>query len=328
MSENYISICVTSNDLNKRLDKFLSEKIDHLSRRRIQSIIVNENVRFNGSTIISASSKIKSTGKITVKVPESSESTIESQEIKINVIYEDSNIIVLNKEAGMVVHPGAGNNSNTLVNALLHHCKGSLSGIGGILRPGIVHRIDKMTSGLIVVAKDDNTHVSLSNQFKDQVVNKEYILFCWGNFTKYKGNIKNYIIRSPKNRKKMSVSKIDKGKFSFTEYEVIEKFRIDEKNYISLVRCWLKTGRTHQIRVHMSHIGHNLIGDKLYGSKKNEKIKDEELKKLIFTQFIDQERHALHAKKLSFKHPVKNQEMNFEAELPEDFEILLKHLSQ
>ena len=207
MSKNYITISVTSNDLDKRIDKFLSEKVISVSRNRMQSLISEKMVKINDQIISSPSSKIKSTGIITLEIPEPIEAIAKPKDIKINIIYEDKNLIVINKKAGMVVHPGAGNSENTLVNALLHHCGCTLSGIGGVLRPGIVHRIDKMTSGLIVVAKDDQTHLSLSNQFKNKTVEKEYYLFCWGHLINQKGSIENYIIRSSRNRKKMTVSK-------------------------------------------------------------------------------------------------------------------------
>ena len=176
MSKNYITISVTSNDLNKRIDKFLTEKVSSISRNRLQTIISEKKVKINNQIIISSSSKIKSSGIVTLEIPEPIEALAEPKDIEIKIIYEDRNLIIIDKKAGMVVHPGAGNFDNTLVNALLHHCGNSLSGIGGVLRPGIVHRIDKMTSGLIVVAKNDETHFSLSNQFKNKTVEKEYYL--------------------------------------------------------------------------------------------------------------------------------------------------------
>ena len=225
MSKNYISISVTSNDLNKRIDKFLTEKVSSISRNRLQTIISEKKVKINNQIIISSSSKIKSSGIITLEIPEPIEAQAIPKDIEIKIIYEDSNLIIIDKKAGMVVHPGAGNFDNTLVNALLHHCGNSLSGIGGVLRPGIVHRIDKMTSGLIVVAKNDKTHFSLSNQFKNKTVEKEYYLFCWGSFINQKGSIENYIIRSNRNRKKMTISKNNTGRFASTDYEVLEEFQ-------------------------------------------------------------------------------------------------------
>ena len=277
MSKNYITISVTSNDLNKRIDKFLNEKVSSISRNRLQSIISEKKVKINDQIIISSSSKIKYSGIITLEIPEPIEAQAIPKNIQIKIIYEDSNLIIIDKKAGMVVHPGAGNFDNTLVNALLHHCGSSLSGIGGVLRPGIVHRIDKMTSGLIVVAKNDETHFSLSNQFKNKTVEKEYYLFCWGGFINQKGSIENYIIRSNRNRKKMTISKNNTGRFASTDYEVLEEFRINDDNYIKFVKCKLNTGRTHQIRVQMSHIGCPLLGDMLYGKQKIEKVDNKNL---------------------------------------------------
>ena len=235
MSKNYITISVTSNDLNKRIDIFLNEKVSSISRNRLQSIISKKKVKINNQIVISSSSKIKSTGIITLEIPEPVDALAIPKDIEIKIIYEDSNLIIIDKKAGMVVHPGAGNFDNTLVNALLHHCGNSLSGIGGVLRPGIVHRIDKMTSGLIVVAKNDETHLSLSNQFKNKTVEKEYYLFCWGGFINQKGSIENYIIRSNRNRKKMTISKNNTGRFASTDYEVLEEFRINDDNYIKFI---------------------------------------------------------------------------------------------
>ena len=284
MSKNYINIYVTSNDLDKRIDKFLADKISSISRNRLQSIISEKKVKINNQIIFSSSSRIKSIGIITLEIPEPSEAMAKPKEIEIKIIYEDRNLIIIDKKAGMVVHPGAGNVDNTLVNALLHHCGNTLSGIGGVLRPGIVHRIDKMTSGLLVVAKNDQTHLSLSNQFKNKTVQKEYYLFCWGGFIDQKGSIQNNIIRSNRNRKKMTISKNNTGRFSSTDYEILEEFNINDDNSIKFVKCKLKTGRTHQIRVHMSHIGCPLIGDMLYGKQKIEKVNNKNLKNLLITK--------------------------------------------
>ncbi len=327
MSENYITISITSNDLNKRIDKLLTEKISSISRNRLQSFILKKKVRINEEIILSTSFKIKSLGKIILEIPEPNESIIEPKKINIKIIYEDRNLIVIDKQPGMVVHPGAGNFDDTLVHALLYHCGESLSGIGGVIRPGIVHRIDKMTSGIIVVAKDDQTHISLSNQFKNKTVEKEYNLFCWGNLINKKGLIENYITRSIRNRRKMTISNLNKGRFASTEYKILKEFEISNNNYISLIKCKLNTGRTHQIRVHMSHIGLPLVGDKLYGRQKIEKVKDEKLKIFLQKNFINTGRQALHAKKLGFYHPVKKEKVTFETGLPTDLQRLIKALN-
>ena len=319
MSKNYINISVTSNDLDKRIDKFLTEKVSSISRNRLQSIISEKKVKINDQIILSPSSKIKSTGIITLQIPEPTKAFAMPQDIEIKIIYEDRNLIIIDKKAGMVVHPGAGNFDNTLVNALLHHCGNTLSGIGGVLRPGIVHRIDKMTSGLIVIAKNDQTHQSLSNQFKNKTVQKEYYLFCWGGFVDQRGSIQNYIIRSNRNRKKMTVSKNNTGRFASTDYEVLEEFQINDENYIKFIKCRLNTGRTHQIRVHMSHIGCPLLGDRLYGKQKIDKVNNKKLKSFIIKNFINNGRQALHAKKLGFYHPEKKERVTFETAFPSDF---------
>lgn len=326
MSENYIVIYATSNDLNKRIDKFLNEKLESFSRSRLQSFIINQKVTLNGKYIPSSSFKIKNLGEIRIEVPPIKKSNILAQNIKIEVIYEDSNIMVINKPAGMVVHPGAGNKEGTLVNALLYHCEGSLSGIGGIARPGIVHRIDKMTSGLLLIAKDDQTHLHLSEQFKNKTIKREYFLFCWNNFIQTKGVFESYISRSNRNRKRMAIDKKNRGKLAITEYEMIKSYKVNQNEYITFVKCELKTGRTHQIRVHMSNNGNTLVGDKLYGKQSLDRIKQDKLKNIIYKNFVSVERQALHARTIGFYHPTKKKYMSFGSELPGDFKGLLEEL--
>jgi len=328
LSENYIVIYATSNDLNKRIDKFLNEKLESFSRSRLQSLIIDQKVTLNGQYVQSTSFKIKNSGEIKIEVPPVIKSNILAQNIKIEIIYEDSNILIVNKPAGMVVHPGAGNKEGTLVNALLYHCEKSLSGIGGVARPGIVHRIDKMTSGLLLVAKDDQTHLHLSEQFKSKTINREYFLFCWNNFMKTKGTFESYISRSNRNRKRMAIDRTNKGKFAITEYEMLRSYKVNNNEYITFVKCKLKTGRTHQIRVHMSNNGNTLVGDKLYGKQNVDRIKDNKLKDLIYKNFVSTERQALHAKTIGFYHPTKKKYMSFESELPSDFKGLLDELER
>ena len=328
MSENYIVIYVTSNDLNKRIDKLLNEKIKSFSRNRLQSFILDNKVNFNGEFVDSPSYKIKTSGEIKVEIPKTKESKILAEKINIEIIYEDSNLLIINKPAGMVVHPGAGNKQGTLVNALLYHCEDSLSGIGGIARPGIVHRIDKMTSGLLLVAKNDETHIKLSQQFKEKTIKREYYLFCWNNLIKTRGVIETYICRSSRNRKKMSVDKSNNGKKAITEYELLKSFKINDDEYITFVKCELRTGRTHQIRVHMSYIGNTLIGDKLYGKQNINKINDSQLRNLIHNDFVSIDRQALHAKSIGFYHPIKKQYMSFDSNLPHDLKKMLEILEE
>ncbi len=289
-------------------------------------MIISQKVTLDGKYIQSTSFKIKNTGEIKIKVPPIEKSNILAQNIKIEVIYEDSNILVVNKPAGMVVHPGAGNKIGTLVNALLYHCDKSLSGIGGVARPGIVHRIDKMTSGLLLVAKDDQTHLHLSEQFKNKTIKREYFLFCWNNFIKTKGKFESYISRSNRNRKRMAIDKTNKGKFAITEYEMLKGYKVNDNEYITFVRCELKTGRTHQIRVHMSNNGNTLVGDKLYGKQSVNRIKENKLKNIIYKDFVSVERQALHAKTIGFYHPTKKKYVSFDSELPNDIKGLLDEL--
>ncbi|MEE2695113.1 MAG: RluA family pseudouridine synthase [Pseudomonadota bacterium] len=326
MNKNYISISITSNDLDKRIDLLLSLKFKRLSRNRIQNLILNGNVIFNKKIISQPSIKLKECGKLVLTMPEPEECKVNPQELDINIIFEDENLIVVNKKPGMVVHPGAGNKENTLVNALLYHCKNNLSGIGGILRPGVVHRIDKMTSGLLVLAKNDLTHQCLSQQFKDRTIKREYSLLSWNLLPKNNGIIETKISRSKFNRKKMAISNSDKGKKAITKYKLIQQFSLEGKLKISHLKCVLMTGRTHQIRVHMNHIGNPIIGDRKYGKNNHYKLLPENLRKIIFCKFINIQRHALHARTLGFYHPVKKKDVLFESDLPDDFKSVLKIL--
>ncbi len=247
--------------------------------------------------------KVKVNDRITITIPSPKISEVTAEDISLDVIYEDSDLIVVNKPRGMVVHPAAGNYSGTLVNALLAHCK-DLSGIGGVERPGIVHRLDKETSGLIVAAKNDLAHNALAKQFKSREVKKEYIALVHGLIKEDEGVVEKKIGRHPKDRKKMAVVK--GGRESVSAYNVLERF----SNY-TLVKVILKTGRTHQIRVHLSSIGHPLVGDRVYGSRHED---------------FDLSGQMLHAKRLGFIHPRTGKEMLFEAALPKDMEELLRKL--
>ena len=248
--------------------------------------------------------------------------------MNLDIIYEDKNLIVLNKESGLVVHPGAGNLENTLVNGLLYHCRGELSGIGGVLRPGIVHRIDKMTSGLLVVAKDDFTHNILSKQFKDRKIKRNYLCITLNSLPKCNGIIDENIKRSKINRKKMIVCKSNEGKKAITEYFLEKNYLINKDTKINLYKCKLKTGRTHQIRVHFSYLNSPILGDYTY--KKNIKIKNipENINLIINENFIKKKRQALHAESLGFFHPIQKKEMFFKSKLPKDFKLLTKSLEK
>ena len=322
MSENYITLSVSSKDLGKRIDIFLAEKIKELSRNQVIKLIHDKNIKYNNHSVSVQSTKVKEQGQIVIKIPSPELIEVLPQKIDLNVIYEDNSIIVIDKPAGMVVHPGAGIKENTLVNALLHHCRNKLSSIGGKIRPGIVHRIDKMTSGLVVVAKNDISHQNLVKQFQKRKINRKYEAFVWNNLTKNSGNIDTFIGRSSFDRKKMAVTTEKRGRKSITNYKLIKKFLMNG-NFISNCECFLKTGRTHQIRVHMKHIGNPLIGDNVYCKNKIFK-KDipEHINKIINYYFVNNGRHALHARTLGFVHPESNEKMFFSSELPKDMKKL------
>ena len=307
-----------------RIDIFLQSQIKNLSRTRIKKIIIEGCVKINDQIIEEPAKKIKEKDRIKIKFPIAKESKILPQKINIDVLYEDNDIILINKPAGLVIHPGAGNYDKTLVNALLYFYKNRLSIIGGKLRPGIVHRIDKDTSGVIVVAKNDSAHISLSKQFSDHSIYRKYETLIWGSLRPRNGKIAMPISRSKKNRQLMSVNKFS-GKKAVTNYKTIEIYENKNVPKISLVECQLETGRTHQIRVHMSFKGNAILGDKSYGKiKKNFKNIDLNLKKKI----INFNRQALHAKSLGLIHPKTGRKIFFEAPRPNDFEELIKTLKK
>ena len=307
-----------------RIDIFLQSQIKNLSRTRIKKIIIEGCVKINDRIIEEPAKKIKEKDRIKIKFPIAKESKILPQKINIDVLYEDNDIILINKSPGLVIHPGAGNYDKTLVNALLYFYKDRLSIIGGKLRPGIVHRIDKDTSGVIVVAKNDSAHISLSKQFSDHSIYRKYETLIWGSLRPQNGKIAMPISRSKKNRQLMSVNKFS-GKKAVTNYKTIEIYENKNVPKISLVECKLETGRTHQIRVHMSFKGNAILGDKSYGKiKKNFKNIDLNLKKKI----INFDRQALHAKSLGLIHPKTGRKIFFEAPRPNDFEELIKTLKK
>ena len=296
-------------DINKRIDVYLSEKNEDLSRNTIQRLISEENVLIN-SKKAKSSYKVQEGDKITLKEIKAKEIELKAQKIPLDVIYEDKDIIVINKPKGLVVHPANGNPDGTLVNAIMAICKNSLSGIGGEVRPGIVHRLDKDTSGILVVAKNDKAHVNLSNQIKNHEVEKTYIALIKGFVKENEATINMPIGRSTKNRKKMAVDK--KGKNAVTHFKVLNRYQTSIEKY-TLLEIKIETGRTHQIRVHLSQIGFPIVGDTVYSNGKNEwKI----------------EGQCLHAKSLSFKHPITGKKMYLEAEMPKYFKKILEELSQ
>ncbi len=310
------------------MDSFISSKLENISRNKVQNLINSENVILNNKIIDDQSFKLNKVGVIKLFFLPPIETNIKAEELNLNVIYEDNDLIVVDKAAGMVVHPSTGNYEKTLVNGLLYHCKNSLSGIGGTLRPGIVHRIDKMTSGILVIAKNDLAHNDLSNQFKKRTIKREYEALVWNRLLKNEGKIDKNVARSKFDRKKMSVTNFESGKQAITYYKLSKEFKLNDNIFISHIHCKLLTGRTHQIRVHMNYNGNPLIGDSKY--KKNIKIEKipEITKKFISDNFVKLNRHALHAKVLGFFHPFKKKEFFFESKTPKDIQGLLQILKQ
>ena len=301
MSAPLVTPKVTEDTPKMRLDKFLAETFPQFSRSQMTRMIEADAVRLQSdmTRVLSPDDKIKPGDVYELTPPDAVSANPEPEDIPLDILYEDDDLLVVNKPAGLVVHPGAGNPRGTLVNALLAHCKESLSGIGGVKRPGIVHRIDKDTSGILVVAKNDFAHRRLSEQFAEHTIERIYQAFVWGYVQKTTGVITGDIGRSPANRQKMAI--VPHGKKAVTHYHTLKTYQNR-----SLIELNLETGRTHQIRVHMSHIGHPLLGDDLYGGKRD----------LIM-------RHALHAYKLQFIHPFTHEEIIIENPLPADMLNLL-----
>ncbi len=319
IKEKKYLIEVPAGKKKERIDLFLTSQIENATRSRIHKLIEANLVTVNGKTVkpsylVQPDDIIEASHPITPRPEEA-----EPEEIPLDIVYEDEFLLVVNKRAGMVAHPAYANYTGTLVNALLHHTK-SLSGVVG--RPGIVHRLDKDTSGLLVVAKDDFTHAKLAEQFSKHSAEREYRAICWGVFKDAKGDISSNIIRSKSDRKKFAVSK-NEGKTAVTLYEVIEQFE-----FAAYLKLNLKTGRTHQIRVHLSSINHPVFGDETYGGRKI--VYGTQLPKMknrIQNLLEIMPRQALHAKKLGFIHPRKKEFMRFDSELPEDMKKLLKKLN-
>ena len=314
----YTTPIVNKDYKGKRIDKFLSNCFADISRSQIQRLIALGNVTCDEDTIGDNSFKVREGDVYQLLVPPAAEAEPQPQDIPLDIVYEDEDIIVVNKPAGMTVHPAPGAYDGTLVNALLFHCK-DLSGIGGVKRPGIVHRIDKDTSGLLVVAKNDVAHQHLCAQFAEHSIERTYYAIVFGLPNPINGKVDADIGRSPYDRKKMAVVQKN-GKHAVTHYQTIENF----KGEASLIKCNLETGRTHQIRVHMSRLGCNLIGDQLYVKAKKISNKAIEVEKREF--FNNFPRQALHAKSLGFIHPKTQQLVSFSSEFPRDFNELLEKL--
>lgn len=305
----------------QRLDKILVALCDDLSRSRIKGLIDGGEVKLNGFVCTTPARKLAKGERIELNVPPPVAAEPEAQDIPLDIVYEDDDLIVLNKSVGMVVHPGAGNHDGTLVNALLHHCGDSLSGIGGVMRPGIVHRLDKDTSGLMVVAKNDAAHKGLAAQLEDRSLSRKYKALVLGVPMPPKSSVDLPIARHHANRLRMTVNE-EKGRAAKTYYNVLERYS-DE---FALVECQLESGRTHQIRVHMSHIKHPLIGDQTYGPQPTAvqgALKRARYEAETIAEIIAFSRQALQAYSLSFIHPITEKAVSFEIDLPDDFSKLL-----
>ena len=324
MSANLKKFTIQEEDSENRLDIILTKLIPDLSRSNLKRIIELKQVKINDSIENSPSKKLKTEDIIEINLVPSDEIKILPTNIKLDIVYEDIDILIVNKPAGMVVHPGAGNYKETLVNALIYKYKNNLSDINGVTRPGIVHRIDKETSGLLVVAKNNKAHANLGEQFSNHTIQRTYQALGWGVLRPLSGRIETLIGRSRKNRQLMSVTEIS-GKKAITNYTTLKVFEIKDIPKISFIECELETGRTHQIRVHMAYKGCSLIGDQQYGKKnlKFKKINQDFEKKLKILN-----RQALHAKNLGFVHPVTKKIMNFESKLPKDFKKILDLLNK
>jgi 23S rRNA pseudouridine1911/1915/1917 synthase len=309
-----------------RLDRILAEAVTTMSRARMQALIADGQVKVDDKDVRDSNFRVKPGQRINMSIPPAVEAQPLPEHIDLQIVYEDKDLIVIDKPAGLVVHPGAGNENGTLVNALIAHCGDSLSGIGGVKRPGIVHRIDKETSGLLVVAKNDGAHQGLSEQFqahgRDGRMEREYLAFVWGAPNRPSGTISTGIARSTANRQKMAVSRSATAKEAITHYKMEASF--GKPPIASLIRCTLETGRTHQIRVHLTHIGHPLLGDTAYGSGFKSSL--HKLETNIRKSVNALKGQALHAAVLGFDHPRTGKHLRFESPLPPPLANLHQHL--
>lgn len=299
-----IEVDATSDDRGKRLDAFLQECIEGATKNYIQKLIENENIIIKGLPASKCGIKIKGNENIVVNIPEDETLEVKPENIPLNIIYEDSDMVIINKGPDMVVHPAHGNYNGTLVNALMFRIK-DLSSINGVIRPGIVHRLDKDTSGIIIVAKNDKAHIKLSEMFKEKELEKTYICICKGNFKEKSGRVENLIGRHLKDRKKMAVVE-ENGRVAISNYEVLQ-----EVKGFSIVKVRIETGRTHQIRVHMRFLNHPIVGDSVYGNTGEKEVA---------------KRQMLHAYNLKFNHPISGKELNIVATLPQDMKDVAKRL--
>ena len=320
--EKKINLIVKENDKNLRVDVFINKKETDISRTRVKNLILDKKLKINNRLIEDPSKKVNTGDQVVLEIPKPEVASLKPYDYKLEIIHEDEDLMVINKPAGIIMHPGAGNYDQTIVNALMHYDKNSLSNIGDELRPGIVHRIDKNTSGLVVIAKNNQAHENLSKQFSEHTIFREYQLLIWGKLRPSKGQIVTFLTRSSRNRQLMEVSR-SKGKEAITNYKTLEIFENEKTPTLSLVECKLETGRTHQIRVHMNYKGNSIVGDDKY-KKKYKKLKNIDLK--IQNSISDLTRQFLHAKTLGFMHPKNNQKMHFSSKLPHELNNILEML--
>ena len=322
--KSIINFIVKNKEKNLRVDTLLANQHNKLTRSRVKALILENNLKINNLITVDPSRKVKLNDEICLNIVEPKKENLKPFKYNLDIIYEDKDLIVINKSAGISMHPGPGNYDNTIVNALINYSGNNLSNIGNELRPGIVHRIDKDTSGLVVIAKNNFSHENLSKQFSEHSITRVYYALVWGKIRPQNGKIDTLIARSSKNRQMMEVS-FKKGKRAITNYKTLEVYETKKIPTFSLVECKLETGRTHQIRVHLSNKGNNILGDKKYKKKFKKLINiDPDLEKLI----NELNRQFLHAKNLGFNHPISNKRLEFSSNLPNDLENILKKLSK
>ena len=320
--EKNINFIVQQEENNSRVDILINQRERLISRTRIKNLILKDKLKLNNIIINNPSKKVNTGDQVVLEIPKPKSASLKPFDYKLDIIHEDDDLMVINKPAGIIMHPGAGNYDQTIVNALMHYDKDSLSNIGDELRPGIVHRIDKNTSGLVVIAKNNQAHENLSKQFSEHTILREYQLLIWGKLRPSKGQIITFLTRSSRNRQLMEVSR-SKGKKAITNYKTLEIFENEKTPTLSLVECKLETGRTHQIRVHMNYKGNSIVGDDKY-KKKYKKLKNIDLK--IQNLISDLPRQFLHAKTIGFIHPKNNKKMHFSSNLPHELNIILEML--
>lgn len=326
MDEEIREALVGAGDSGTRLDRFLAQSLPDISRSRVQSLIAQGAVSINGETIGDADRAVKPGEVCCIQVPPPTLAEPEPQDIPLNIVYEDSDLVVVDKPAGLVVHPAAGNPDGTLVNALLAHCT-DLAGVGGVARPGIVHRLDKDTSGVLVAAKNEAAMLGLSKQFSMHSVERAYSAVIWGAPRRKEGLIEGNLGRNPFDRKKIAVLRSG-GKPARTRYRVEQRYSAHDRPFAALLECRLETGRTHQIRVHLAHLGHPLIGDTVYGRRRSAPRPRSDAEENAYRTACSFPRQALHAGLLGFHHPISGKALRFESAWPEDFSRLVNALRE